>query len=348
MDYKGPSVATYEDIARAAGVSTATVSRVLSGNGSAVSAARTEKVRRAAAALGYRSNRAARTLRRRQADAVGLVFSDVENPFFASIARAVEDVAARRGHAVVLCNTDEDLERERFYLDLMMEEQVAGVIVAPSTETPDRLLPLADAGIPTVTVDRTLQGNPFDSVLVDNRAGTEALVRDLLDHRHRRIAAIIGTTAATPSRERLDACAQTVASVPGASLVVGEGKLRDAVGTARTMALAGRLALELLETSAEPPTAFFCGNAVILQGVLGALHSAGQRVPDDVALVGFDDLPLFALLERPLTVAAQPTEELGRTAAELLFQRMDDPAAATRGVRLRPDVRFRHSCGGGH
>jgi DNA-binding LacI/PurR family transcriptional regulator len=341
-------MATYEDIARAAGVSTATVSRVLSGNGSPVSAARAEQVRRAAAALGYRSNRAARTLRRRQADAVGLVFSDVENPFFASIARAVEDVAAQRGHAVLLCNTDENLDRERFYLDLMMEEQVAGVIVAPSTEDPARLAALAEAGIPTVTIDRTLRGNPFDSVLVDNRAGTVALMRDLLEHGHRRFAAILGTTDATPSRERLAACEEVLGPVADASLMVGEGKLQDAVGTARTMSLAGRLALELLESSAEPPTAFFCGNGVILQGVLGALSASGRLIPEEMAVVGFDDLPLFTLLERPLTVAAQPTDLLGRTAAELLFQRMDDPAAAPRTVRLAPDVRFRRSCGAGH
>ena len=152
---------TYVDIARHAGVSTASVSRALA-NEKGVGPEVSERVRQSAEALGYRPNRAARALRRQRADAIGLVVSDVENPFFASVARAVEGFATQRGHAVLLCNTDEDPAIERRHIGLMMGESVAGVIAVPSREEPGPLLELRDAGIPTVVLDRRVQGDLFD------------------------------------------------------------------------------------------------------------------------------------------------------------------------------------------
>ena len=337
---------TYEDIARRAQVSTATVSRVLSGSGY-VRPELTKRVREAANELGYRHNQAARTLRRNRSDTIGLVISDIEQPFFASIARAVEEEAAAQERPVLLCNTDEDLEQEKLYIDLLIEERVAGVIIAPSTPDPVVLEPLLQAGIPTVAVDRRIDGDPISSVLVDNRAGARSLVADLLAHGHRRIAAVSGTTEATPSRERLDACREAVAAVPGAVLYEAEGKLKEAIGIVPTIELARRLALELLDRPL-PPTAFFCANGVLTQGVLQALQERGVQVPTEVSLVGFDDLPLFKLLQAPLTVAGQPTQMLGRRAARLLFQAINDPESPTEVVILPPELRWRASCGGHH
>jgi DNA-binding LacI/PurR family transcriptional regulator len=335
---------TYQDIARRAGVSTATVSRVLSGKGG-VRDELARRVEATAAALGYRSNRAAKALRTQRADAIGLVISDVENPFFASIARAVETVAAKQGHAVLLCNTDEDLDQEELYLDLLIGESVAGVIIAPSLEELGPLHQLVDAGIPTVTVDRKVAGDPFDAVLVDHRAGARSLVEHLLGHGHRHIAAIMGTTAATPSRERLAGCREAVNAVHGARLTVYEGKLQEAVGAARTMGLGERLALNLLDRGRDHPTAVFCANNLLSQGVLRAVRRAGRRVPDDLAIVGFDDLPFFELVDPPLTVAAQPTEQLGRLAAEVLFQRISEPDRPVEAVVVDPEIQIRASCG---
>lgn len=337
-------MATHKDIARVAGVSTATVSRVLA-ESDYVRPELVERVRRAAQSLSYRGNRAARALRKQKSEAIGLVVSDVENPFFASIARAVESVAAAHRHAVLLCNTDEDLTQEDLYIDLLVSEQVAGVIITPSTEQLGPLTRLLDAGIPTVALDRRVQGNPFDTVLVDNVAGAKALISDLLEHGHRRIGAIMGTTVATPSRERLAGCRGAIDRVRGASLFVGEGELKAAVGISETMELAGKLALDMLASS-EPPTAFFCANAILSQGTLFALKRAGRRVPDEIALVGFDDLPAFALLDPPLTVAAQPIEELGRSAASLLFRRIAEPDRKPEIIVLPPELRWRDSCGG--
>ncbi|MCU1491607.1 MAG: HTH-type transcriptional regulator KdgR [Acidimicrobiaceae bacterium] len=338
---------TYADIAKRCGVSTATVSRVLAGSGF-VRSELAERVRGAAIDLGYRHNQAARTLRRNRSDTIGLVISDVEQPFFASIARAVEDEAAAQDRPVLLCNTDEDLERERMYLNLLIEERVAGVIVAPSTEDPEALAPLFEAGIPTVAVDRRISGDPVPAVLVDNIAGARALVGDLLAHGHRRIAAVTGTTEGTPSRERLEACRAIISETSGARLYEAEGKLRDAIGVNHTIELACRLATELMTDRHEPPTAFFCANGILTQGVLQALRRLGRRMPSDVALVGFDDLPLFSILETTITAAAQPTETIGRRAAQLLFRAIDDPDAPPEIVIVPPELRWRDSCGGGH
>ena len=334
---------TYEDVAVRAQVSTATVSRVLSGAGY-VRPELTNRVLAAAQELGYRHNRAARTLRRNRSDTIGLVISDIEQPFFASIARAVEEDAATRDRLVLLCNTDEDLEQEKLYIQLLIEERVAGVIMAPSTPNPAVLEPLFQAGIPTVAVDRRIDGDPISSVLVDNRAGARSLVNDLLAHGHRHIAAVSGTTEATPSRERMEACREAVAAVPGAVLCEAEGKLTEAIGVAPTMELARRLALELLDGPVRP-TAFFCANGVLTQGVLQALRQRTLKVPAEIALVGFDDLPLFELLEAPLTVAAQPTDMLGRQAARLLFQAIENPGSPPEVVILPPVLHWRASCG---
>lgn len=335
--------ATYQDIAHHAGVSTATVSRVLSGVGF-VSDAVAERVRESASALGYRSNRAARALRTQRADAIGLVISDVENPFFASVARAVEDVAAKHGYAVLLCNTDEDLEKETLYLDLMLAESVAGVIVAPSTEELGPLGVLVEEAIPAVTVDRRVSGDPFDAVLVDHRGGSRALVEHLLGHGHEHIAAVMGTTAATPSRERLAGCREAV-QAHGATLTVCEGELQEAIGAAQTQELGERLAAQWLDSPDGRPTAVFGANNLLTQGVLRAVRKSGLRVPRDIAVVGFDDLPVFDLLDPPLTVAAQPTEELGRSAAELLFRRIAERDRDVETLVVEPEIRIRRSCG---
>ncbi|WP_129663515.1 LacI family DNA-binding transcriptional regulator [Phytoactinopolyspora endophytica] len=334
---------TYREIAQALGVSTATVSRALAGE-LGVSSEMARQVRETAASLGYRSNRAAKALRKQRADAIGLVISDVENPYFASVARVIEGVAAEHKHAVLLCNTDEDLEQEQLYLDLMIGENVAGVIVAPSAEKVGPLQQLLDAGIPTVALDRRVAGDPFDAVLVDHRAGARELVSHLIEHGHRRIAAVMGTTAATPSRERLNGCRDAVDAAEGAELTVIEGEMTDAVGVQGTFELGERLAIEALGHP-EPPSAVFCANGLISLGVLRAVRRLGLRVPQDIAVVGFDDQPFFDLLDPPLTVAAQPVEEIGRTAAEQLFQRIADPDRTVNAVVVPPTVHVRRSCG---
>lgn len=335
---------TYEQIARQAGVSTATVSRVLAG-GSAVSEDRRRRVLDVADKLGYRTNRAARTLRRQKADAIGLIVSDVEYPFFAAVGRAIETAAAAQGYAVFICNTDESLERERFYFDLMVEERVAGVIVSPSIEDPANLAVLRDADIPVVTFDRIVEGPGLDSVLLDNEAATNILIEDLLEHGHRRIAAVMGTTTATSSRERLDVLHRRIEAVPGAELIVTEAALQGTVGVEHALAVVGEQALTLQSPDGQLPTAYICANAIMLTSVMSALQRAGISVPDEAAVVGFDDMPGFDLFATPVTVVAQPMQLIGEKAAELLFARIEDPEREPTTVRVPPELRLRRSCG---
>lgn len=337
---------TYEEIARLAGVSTATVSRVLVGTGR-VSDARRDRVLAAVEQMEYRSNRAARALRRNRADTIGLIVSDVEYPFFAAVARAVEGVATVDGRAVFVCNTDEDLERERLYFQLMAEERVAGVIVSPAVEDATGLRFLTEAGIPVVTVDRTFPGLEFDGVLLDNARAIDLLVGDLLDHGHRHFAAVVGTTTATPSRERLAAMKSLLGRTPDTSLAITESNLGGTVGVQRTLDTIGAQALALLRRP-QVPTAFVCANAVMLISVMQAFAAAGIRVPEDAAVVCFDDMPGFELFATPVTVAAQPAEQLGREAARLLLDRIQNPDRATTVLRIAPELQLRRSCGGRH
>jgi LacI family transcriptional regulator len=335
---------THADIARHAGVSTASVSRALA-NEKGVGPEVTERVQRSAAALGYRGNRAARALRRRQADAIGLLIPDVENPFFASIARAVEGLATVRGHAVLLCNTEENPELERRYVDLMVSESVAGVIAVPAHEEPGPLLALRDAGIPVVVIDRRIEGDVFDTVLVDHRAGARELVEHLIGHGHDHVGSISVATPATSGRDRMRGCRDAVEDA-GVRLTSLEGRTEDAVGVARTFELAGRLVRQMLDRP-DPPTAIFCTNNLLALGALRGLREAGARVPEDVALTAFDDELFYELLDPPLTGVAQPIEELARTAAGLLYERVAEPSRPTRAHTLAAELRMRRSCGCG-
>lgn len=338
---------TYQEIARRAGVSTATVSRVLSGAGR-VSEERRQRVLDVVEQMSYRSNRAARTLRRQRADTIGLILSDIEYPFCATIARSVEGAASEHGFGVFVCSTDENLDREQFYVDLMIEERVSGVIVSPALEGGGTLSVLTDAGIPVVTVDRLDPSGLHDAVLLDNASATEALAEDLLSHGHRRFAALVGTTAATSSRERLTALRQALETVPGTELRVEEGHLRETVGVERTMRTIGEHALRLVESSTDRPTAIVCANAVMVMGVIDALMDAGISIPDDVAVVGYDDVPAFKRYATPVTVAGQPTEAIGANAAALLFDRIHSPKRPAQVLRMPPQMHFRNSCGHGH
>jgi DNA-binding LacI/PurR family transcriptional regulator len=335
---------TYEEIARAADVSTATVSRVLAGTGR-VSDERRQRVLEVVEALSYRGSRPARALRRQRADTIGLIVSDAEYPFVASVSRAVENAAAERGFALTICNTDESLSREQTYIDLMIEEKVAGVIMAPATEDPSALDPLVAAGIPVVTIDRIVRNGHADAVLLDNAAATELLVRDLLGHGHRHFAAVLGTTTATPSRERLDSLRDVLDSVPDTTLLLAGSRLGGTVGIEHTLETIGPSVVKMIAEAEDRPTAFICANAVMLMSVLEALLAEGIRVPEDAAVVGFDDMAGFSLFATPVTVVAQPTRQIGRLAVDQLFERMQEPDRPSQVTRVPPQLVVRRSCG---
>lgn len=339
---------TYTDIARLAGVSTATVSRVLAGSAS-VSRDRQERVHLAAEQLGYRPNRAARALRRNKSDTIGLVVSDIEYPPIARLARVIESEAALQGLGLMICNTDESLTRQSFYIDLLLQERVAGVIAMPATDDPQQIRSLLDSDIPTVTVDRIVPDHNVDCVLIDNAAATHALVADLLGHQRRRFLGIFGTQDATPSRERLEAVQEQLSTRSGVTLSVRTLSLGSTIGIAQATRRITSIVQESFGSSAYNPDAIICSNAMTVEIVMKTLFERSIRVPDEVSVVGYDDMIGLDLFYSPVTVADQPFDRIGKRAVELLLSRMSgDADRSQRIIRIQPDMQFRDSCGGGH
>lgn len=332
---------TLEDVARAANVSISTVSRVL--NGSSLVAEETRKrVQQAIEALGYQPSRVARRLRRerRPANLIGLIIPDIQNPFFADLARGVEDVAQQHGYMVFLGNSDEDAAKEKLYLDLMRAESVDGLILPPNAERDAAASELARSGLPMVCVDRRLAKVTVDTVVVDNVRGAYEAVEHLIRLGHRRIGFIEGRPELSTSKERLEGYRKALkdyGTEPDPALV-RQGDSRQASGR--------RLTLELLE-SPDPPTALFVGNNLMTLGALEAIHSLGLRIPEDIAIVGYDDMPWALAFNPPLTAVRQPGYEVGRRAMELLLQRIREPKRSTTLVLLQPELIVRESCGAG-
>ena len=301
---------TIGDVAREAGVSAATVSRVLNGSAT-VSAERADRVREAAAALRYQPSGPAQALRRQRTTLWAAIVADIENPFFTSMLRGVEDIAQRERHRLVLCNSDEDLDKEAAYIDVAIADRMAGVIIAVASTTKSSLDPLIDAGIPVVAVDRLPQNATIDSVLVDNRLGARHATEHLLDGGATRVACITGPARLSNAETRLAGYRDALDNrgIRYDKALVRRADFREEGGH--------RAACSLLD-GPEPPDAIFVTNNLMTLGALRALRERSCRVPDDVTLVGFDDAPWTSLVTPPLSVVAQPTAEIGRQAAELL------------------------------
>lgn len=309
---------TIEDVAREAGVSIATVSRVLNGS-TRVNADAAARVLTAVEKLQYRPSHAARTLRAQRATTIGLLISDIQNPFFTGLVRGVEDIAQQHGYSVILCNSDEDPEKERQYVDVLCAEHVAGAIVVPASERSRSFQRLREHNIPIVAVDRRLEGRVADAVLVDNLRGAHDAVAHLLAAGYRRIGLITGPISTTTGKQRREGYRRALAEA---------GAPRDPelerVGTFKESSGAD-MALELL--SLDPPIdALFIANNLMTLGALETVHARGLRIPEDVAVVAFDDVPWANLAGISLTTVSQPVYELGATAALRLFQRMQGNA----------------------
>ena len=326
------------DVARVAGVSIATVSRVIS-HPDKVTAETRRIVQRVMDDLGYRPNRVARRLRQRggRRHLLGLIIPDIQNPFFAEMARGVEDVAYANQFAVMLCNSDEDLRKEAFYLNVMRDESVDGIILPPINDRDPAVLQMAASGMPMVSVDRSLANSPIDQVEVDNRQGALEAVDHLIGLKHRRIGLITGRLDVSTSRERragyLAALAARQIKLEEKLVRVGDNK--QASGRA--------LAEELLDLS-DPPTALFVTNNLMAVGAIEAIHHRRLKIPANVAIIGFDDLPWAEALDPPLTVVRQPAYEVGRRAAELLLYRLENREAPVTALRLKPQLILRRSC----
>lgn len=326
---------TIADVARAAGVSTATVSRVVNGN-TDVDPAMAARVRTAVEQLSYRPSRLARSLRTRRSAVLGLIISDIRNPFFTDMVRGVEDVAFANSYSLVLCNSDEDLIKERDYLKLVVAESMAGVVLAPASAQETDLSGLTGAGVPVVTVDRRAPDPTVDVVLIDNTGGARLAVEHLVDAGYRRIGFISGPTAISTGAERL---AGYRAAVRSRKLGTGAELIRYA----DFHETGGRAAMTRLLTADQHIDAVFVANNLMTLGALEAIAAAGLTIPDDIAVVGFDDMAWAPLLRPSLTTVAQPTYQLGAQTARLLLDRINGSTGPGREVVLAPSLRVRAS-----
>jgi LacI family transcriptional regulator len=333
---------TIQDVAARAGVSISTVSRVVTG-AVAVEPATAERVREAISALGYRPNLLARSFRRRVTHTIGLLVPDNSNPFFAELARTIEDAGFAEGYSVVLCNSDLSAVKQETYVDVLLANRVDGLILAssgliPTADHHDAVRRILDAGAPCVVVDRDLGETPVDQVLVDNDQGGYLAGQHLIALGHRRIACLVGPSDLTPSAGRIAgfrrALAEAGLAVAAEALVRGNGRPDGGAAAAG----------QLLERRVDV-TAIFAFNDQMATGAVGALQRAGHRVPQDISVIGFDDIPQSAAIFPALTTIAQPIAEMGTIGVRLLLDRIARRDAPYQRVRLSTRLVVRESTG---
>lgn len=314
-------MSTISDVAKLAGVSAMTVSRVVNSTGYTSTETRA-RVEAAIEELGYVPNALARQLRSKRTKTIALVVSDISNPFFTTIARGVEDFFVGHGFSVMYCNTDEDETEEERYLLMLIERQVDGILLVPARSSGDSFRLLHAHHMPVVVLDRRIEAANVDSVRCDSEAGAHALARHLVELGHRRIAVLTGRRNVSTSVDRVAGCRRALEEV---GLELSDdlvhwggfqfGKSNQADGH--------RMATDMLAAPGERPTAVFGANNFIAFGAIRALREAGLRVPDDISVVAFDDLPEEWVSEPFLTVARQPAYEIGNRAAALLLDHIN-------------------------
>lgn len=322
-------MSTIREIAKRAGVSTGTVSNVLTGT-VPVSPRRRERVLAAIRASNYQPNHVARSLKLRRTRMLGMIISDITNPFFSQMVRGAEDAALKRNYLLLTFNTDDKVEREKQVLAVLRQRRVDGVllVVAPSNHRQTHILDALSSGIPIVCLDRVPPKIRVDSVTVDNVGGARECVRHLLDIGHQRVAIFTGSLALQTARERLQGFKLALKDA-GRTLdpsLVYEGDFRADSGYAlASVMLAGP----------NRPTALFISNGLMALGALKALYDSGLRCPQDLAIATFDDLPLVEVLHPPLTAVAQPAYSIGYKGAEILIQRIETKGDHRSNVKIR-------------
>jgi LacI family transcriptional regulator len=333
------STVTIRDVARHAGVSPMTVSRVINGSAQVSPGARA-RVEQAIAELGYVPSRLARGLSAQRTRTLAVIVPDVANPFFTLVVRGAEEVARRAGYGVILCDTRADLDAERQVIEEMIAHRVDGIVIAPvSDRSRDHLRRLVKFDVPFVLVDRTVPGIDADAVRGDSLDGARQLVEHLLSLGHRRIGLIVESDEVSTARERRRGYEQTLEAggVPLDPALVAEATA-DPDG--------GFQGMRRLLALAERPTAVFTVNNLVALGAIEAVRDAELDVPDDVALVCFDDIAYASRLYPFLTVMEQPAETFGTMGTQLLLERIDRRGPERKHLVVLPaEFVVRRSCG---
>ena len=303
------------DVAKRAGVAPITVSRVINSSGYTSEETR-QRVETAIEALGYVPNTLARGLRSKRTNTLALVVTDITNPFFTLIARGVEDAASALGFTVIYCNTDESEAKEEKYINILVQKQVDGVLLVPACSNSKSVNFLHSNSIPIVLIDRSIPGYQTDLVRCDSENGAYSLIRHLIKLGHDQIAIITGPRGISTSEDRVSGYLRALSDA-------GLEKLARVYYGTFTQTSGYELTVKALDVIPSP-TALFGTNNFISIGILKALRDMDISVPDETAVVGFDDLPTSMVVDPFLTVAAQPAYEMGQKATELLVNRLNN------------------------
>lgn len=328
---------TMADVARLAGVSVTTVSHVLNST-RPVSTDLQERVQRAVRETGYSRNTVARALATQSTMLIGVVMSFLTNPFFAPLVAEIERTARRRGYTLLLTDSHDSVSVEADQVQIMLDHRVDGVMIAPASQHGDHSLDvLHDRGVPTVLIDR-IGDRRFDEVAAEGAAPVATLVQHLATRGHTRIGFISGKPNLWTTASRLDGYKQGLA----ASGIAFDPKLVRSGSSQQAPAMR---AVETLMRVSSPPTALVCANNAMTVGALKALRAMKLGVPDQVALVSYDDLALAELIQPPITAMAQPIEEMGAMATRLLLRRIEGRGKDPERHVLDPTFHHRVSCG---
>ena len=324
------------DVAALAGVSVGTVSNVLN-NPQKVSEETAARVQRAIEMLGFVRNDVARHLRAGHSRTIGLVVLDLSNPFFTSLARGAEEAAERANCALLVGNSDQSNRRENSYLDLFDEQRMRGVLISPAGDVSARLRRLRDRGTPAVLVDRHSGLDDYSSVSVDDVAGGRLAARHLIDQGARRLCFVGGPFEITQVADRHQGAAQAVRETPGISMEV--------LTMPQLTVLQGRAAGEAIRNRprSEWPDAIFAANDLLAVGVLQAFVVSGVRVPEDILLMGYDDIDFASSAMVPITSIRQPSALIGETAVELVLEEAREGSPTGRQVVFQPEIVVRGS-----
>jgi len=352
---------TIRDVAKLAGVAPITVSRVIN-HAEYITDETRQRVEEAIRTLGYVPNSLARSLRSRQTRMLALVLTDITNPFWTTVARGVEDAASDAGFSVILCNTDESEAEQERYIRIILEKQVDGVLLVPAGNPEEPVCFIQSQHVPVVVLDRRVSSDlGVDSVRSDSIAGARDLVRLLISLGHERIAIMTGPQDVSTAVDRVTGYRQAMqeAGLAYELVLYGEYDLasgyrlaNEALGSdlrptfaENDLATGFKLTGQALQSNPRP-TAFFAANNFLAIGALRALRASHLQVPEQVALVGFDDLPEALVVDPFLTVAAQPAYEMGHKSTELLLARLTGHAPeASQEIVLPTKLIVRRSSG---
>jgi len=330
---------TMNDVAQLAGVGTMTVSRVLSGS-ARVSEETTQRVQSAIEQLEYRPNELARALRGQRSRTIGLIIPYLYDAFFANCAHAITTVAKKQGYTVIITTSDEDANTEYGEAEQMLQRHVEGLVIIPAKAPASRLTRGLFSKTPVVVFDRPASEASFDSVLVENTSGSRRMVEHLIEHGHGRISFMgLSRKLHTINARHL-----------GYRQAMQEARLPEMAFFGCDSKDETRRALETQLNGKTPPTAVFASNNLSMRYVFAALMSLGVKIPNDIALAGFDDSDLAELTVPALSVVRQPAQEMGRVAVNLLFERIRSGEVQKAGKRivLPVEVILRRSCGCEH